>query len=164
MPYRFKVFYTPEHVLLEKNIFKKWLTLHWWRISNERRKKNQNQSLINVLPCTLFYTYIVQWQHVRLKKECFCRNWEKRQHIATWLDLQSFFHYDGGIVRPSLQYDVDVMHSLWTTNVFELQAKKGNPICERHFGYPLYFLFSKNFPFLSLLLVVLNLLQHSSCI
>lgn len=103
--------------------------------------------MINVLLCTLFYTYIVQWQHVRHKKECFCRNWEKRQHIATWLDLQSLFYYDGGIVRPSLQYDVDVMHSLWTTNVFELQAKKGNPNCERHFGYPLYFLFPKNVPF-----------------
>lgn len=47
-----------------------------------------------------------------IKKSIFVETEKKRQHIATLLDLQSLFHNDESIIRPSLQHDVDVMHSL----------------------------------------------------
>lgn len=47
-----------------------------------------------------------------IKKSVFVETEKKRQHVATLLDLQSLFHNDESIIRPSLQHDVDVMHSL----------------------------------------------------
>lgn len=60
MPYRFKVFYTPGHVSLEKNIYKNDIhcTDEEYQMKDEKKKQKEKnifqypQSLINVLLCS----------------------------------------------------------------------------------------------------------------
>lgn len=58
-----------------------------------------------------------------IKRSVFVETKKRRQHVVTFLDILSLIYCVGCIVRPSLQYNVDVI-LLCTTHVFDVHAKE----------------------------------------
>lgn len=90
----------------------------------------------DALQLTIIYTSISYFKTLKVSGVRICMktiDWEDINQSqlyfkVLWIDTTYIypavnFYYVGYIVWPSIQYDIDVMHSVWIQPVFDVGAK-----------------------------------------